>query len=568
MAAARRQRAFLDSEDEESDKEEIVYIPPKPQPIAKALSNSSTSSSGSLKRRQIQSDDSSSDSDDDKPVVKKPVVSNVSKKPTKGKAPRHRTFSWTIWGNSEWYTVEEDDDGEKVCVPTQEFLTVHCKVVPPIAIRFMKGGRGWKTAGQWEFAPTTGKLHWQGYFTLCSVASGGVDAKTSLKNVRALALKCIRNDEASYGTQSDGLTLCDYVENYYIEEMISTPTLLDIYCTREFNEDGSRKRLPGVMSFNKWNLVDKPVDSDLLDEKPGLHQIGGMIMRGHTPLDVIHVNPAAIQYYRVMTDVKSAIQVDAAKKASDLPRCGNRFCNINHVSDAVTDHLANKLGKTRNEVMELMLKPCAMKLVYAFGASRTGKSTHMKAFADDATPGSVYVKPAHTDFWGAGTSAYSNELSVVVHDCAADCFKNLSDFKRIVDCKSYKVNIKGGEAILLARNFFIDSQHCPLTLLNDLAKGVVVPKDDYEAFCKRFTNIYNYTRPLDTDSFAVVEALTFPVYAHYVEVVRSKKLGTRDFIYPLCTTTIAMDSHRSMVNRSAQSQLDRLLESGYFDQIE
>ena len=458
---------------------------------------------------------------------------------------RCRTFVITFWVDAVNYNIV---DG--VCVPNPVFVSGEGTRVPSVVVRAMKGMYGYKAEGQYEACPTTQKLHWQGYFTLFSSASGGVDKKCTLSSCRAKFLEAVRRDDASYGTVCDGLVLRDkYVkENWFIDHKSEHSTMEQLirYCTVQYNEDGSLKRLFG--SSVSWCSLSTSVPLSLLDQKPNCEQVGKMLVEGMKPLEIINAAPGVgLQYYRNICDVSRGMTEKQNRELAKKPRCGNAWCRLHYFNDEITRRVADRIGKSFNEVLELMKLPCLMKCVYLFGAPRTGKSTTTNQYAQYLSPNSVYIKASDSSFWGAGETAYNGEQSVVIHDCTESHFNGLADFKRIVDCQAHKLNVKNSETMLVAKNFLIDSQMCPLSLLLKLCKNVLCSQDDYYAFTKRFTNVYEYTS--SKDLLRSVRAINFPPYVEYQRTVKALRTGqTLHIQYQDAPGSTGMDQHRTMMN--------------------
>ena len=454
----------------------------------------------------------------------------------KGKEYRSRVFAITLWMPENTFSIVNGK-----CVPDPAFVCGEGKRVPNILKRACLQMFGYRCGGQYEACPTTQKMHFQGFFVLFSARVGGLDKKTTLRSCRQKFLDAVRYDDGPSGTKVDGLVLKDAKENWHIsiKHEKSSMNDLEIYCTRE------DKRLFGNAVF--WCVTGKEINESVLNQKATLTQVGEMLISGHEPLDIVRAAPAlGTQYFRTINEVCRGFKEEANKKLAKKPRCTNKWCRMHHVNDDITNYIATQLGKSRNEVLELMAKPCEMRCEYFFGAPRTGKSTTTMMLAESTTPGSVYLKPSKSQFWGAGETAYNGELSVVIHDCTHEVFAGLSDFKRVVDCQAHKLDVKNSETLLIARNFFIDSQMCPLQLLLDLCNGKLCSQDDYYAYSKRFTNVYEYRK--STDGYQTVTCLTFPRYGDYRDAVLKRSGGPIRVIYPLNLETTAIDNHRAMVN--------------------
>jgi len=359
-----------------------------------------------------------------------------------------------------------------------------------------------RMGGQWEYAPSTGTLHFQGYIQCMSKPTKKNPESKQFKAVAATMAARLRECHDDDGAMSavDGYKLADVPFRFNLSPGIDVRKMI-VYSTRLTNPDGSVKRAFG--DAVSWALNESMTDEVRLG--PALGQMTSMLLGGSSTLDTLVRFPAqGMQYYRNMREIAQEVR-SQRNDAGTLRRCLNPFCGLPQCDEMTARSRADLLGMTYNEYVAKANAPCDVGAMYSYGEAGTGKSSFSMSVANMENPGDVYVKPADA-YWGSNSGKkYEGEKALVIHDVAAGHFassggKPFDNFKNVVDCTHLSVPTKGGTVPCYVNKFYFDGNIDPCSLFLDMigdGKLEHVYSAEYPAFRRRIKKLFYYSRSAD-----------------------------------------------------------------------
>jgi len=359
-----------------------------------------------------------------------------------------------------------------------------------------------RMGGQWEYAPSTGTLHFQGFIQCMSKPTKKNPESKQFKAVAATMASRLRDCHDDDGAMSavDGYKMADVEFRFNLSPGIDVRKMI-VYSTRLTNPDGSVKRAFG--DAVSWALNESMTDEVRVG--PALGQMTSMLLGGSSTLDTLVRFPAqGMQYYRNMREIAQEVK-SQRNDAGTLRRCLNPFCGLPQCDEMTARSRADLLGITYNEYVAKANAPCDVGAMYSYGEAGTGKSSFSMSVANMENPGDVYVKPADA-YWGSNSGKkYEGEKALVIHDVAAGHFassggKPFDNFKNVVDCTHLSVPTKGGTVPCYVNKFYFDGNVDPCSLFLDMigdGKLEHVYSAEYPAFRRRINKLFYYSRSAD-----------------------------------------------------------------------
>jgi len=419
-----------------------------------------------------------------------------------------------------------------------------------------------KLGGQWEYAPSTGILHFQGYIQCMTKPSKKNPESKQFKAVAAVYASRLRECHADDAAMEsvDGYRLADKSFNFNLSPGIDVRKMV-VYSTRLTNPDGSVKRAFGDAVL--WALNESMTDEVRCGSSLG--QMTSMILGGQTPLDTLARFPGqGMQYWRNMQGIAAEVKNKRSDMGS-LRRCGNPFCGLPMCDEVTARSRAEMLDMTYNDYVEKANSPCDVGAMYSYGEAGTGKSTFSFAVAKMENPGGVFVKPGDA-YWGSlAGKKYEGEEGLVIHDVAVGHFaggggKPFDNFKNVVDCTHLSVPLKGGTVPCYVKRFYFDGNIDPCSFFLDLigeGKQDHVYSMEYPAFRRRIKVLFYYSRSADGAVRCVGQ--TMPTLQSFLKTLslRRKWLISKDsspipsFEYGTSVVPIAGETHGTLSARAS-----------------
>jgi len=418
--------------------------------------------------------------------------------------------------------------------------------------------------GQMELAPSTQRLHFQGMIKLLGKRKGKSDKEIKMTSaVLAARLRSLLEDDETM-TKVDGLSFAGKGKHwkFNVQPAISHPANLKTYCSKEFNDDGSRKRAFGKVLL--WDLYNGQL-TDEVRNGSSMDQLTAMALGGGAGLDMLRrYGGTALMHYKKIKEVSQEVQ-EKKDKQNTLRRCGNIFCGMKYTNDEDAQFMANDMGLELDEVVARLKEPCNSQAIFCWGDAGTGKSsfTYNLACARHS-PENVFIKPTG-EYWGSsagmGGCGYTNETALVIHDISSAHWptstgqraQGMNEFKRIVDCTKADVPTKGGTRPLKVRNFYFDGNENPVEFFMSLCGDLEVSKlqVEYGAFVRRIKIVYHYQK--SPDSHVTVVGQKMPSWTSVLSTFNSRRMWQvakngvcPQFIMEPCDAPTVIETHRSL----------------------
>jgi len=386
-----------------------------------------------------------------------------------------------------------------------------------------------RMGGQWEYAPSTGTLHFQGYIQCMSKPTKKNPESKQFKAVAATMAARLRecHDDDCAMTSVDGFKLADVPFRFNLSPGIDVRKMIR-YSTRETNPDGSVKRAFG--DAVSWALNESMTDEVRVG--PALGQLTSMLLGGSSTLDALVRFPAqGMQYYRNMKEIAQEVK-SRSNEAGTLRRCLNPFCGLPQCDETTARSRADMLGMTYNEYVLKANTPCDVAATYCYGEAGTGKSSFSYSVACMENAGDVYIKPADA-YWGSNSGKkYEGEKALVIHDVAAGHFatgggKPFDNFKNVVDCTHLSVPTKGGTVPCYVNKFYFDGNVDPCSFFLDMigdGKHDNVYSAEYPAFRRRIGKLFYYS--MSADRAVTIVGQTMPALQSFLKTLSLRRRWT------------------------------------------
>jgi len=421
-----------------------------------------------------------------------------------------------------------------------------------------------RMGGQWEYAPSTGTLHFQGYIQCMTKPTKKNPESKQFKAVAATMAARLRECHDDDGAMSaiDGFKLADVPFRFNLSPGIDVRKMI-VYSTRLTNPDGTVKRAFG--DAVSWALNESMTDE--VRTGPALGQMTSMLLGGSSTLDTLIRFPAqGMQYYRNMREIAQEVK-NQRNDSGTLRRCLNPFCGLPQCDEVTARSRADMLGMTYNEYVEKANVPCSIGAMYSYGEAGTGKSSFTMAVANLENPDDVYVKPADA-FWGSNSGKkYEGEKALVIHDVAAGHFasgggKPFDNFKNVVDCTHLSVPTKGGTVPCYVNKFYFDGNIDPCSFFLDMigdTKQDHIYAVEYPAFRRRINKLFYYSRSADGAVSCVGQ--TMPTLQSFLRTLSSRRrwMASKDsspipcFEYGVSSAPQAGETHGTLSARASDA---------------